>query len=283
MRKAVFTFFTFFVLIAGFSQNIILNGDFEELREHQLADSLGLGNYNREINFDCKYWTKLNRTTPDYWHNGKCANLDYLLLNPFNYSPFHISGKSCIGFIPITWDGAMEPLVGEFKVRLEKGVLYEISFFYRFGGPCCKFQLDALDIYISRENWVQDNHSLVDYTHIVCDSIKSNVKLDGCLINDNQWHCINGKYRAIGDEKYVAFGIFFRNRRFIKKIIEFQSMYLDGREGKERDFFNKNQEILILNEQYSPCDEFKHEGPYYFIDKIQISPIWEDVHTQDTL
>lgn len=301
MIKQLITFLLLLCCLAGNTQNLVKNPSFEEYN-HLPELKYEFGDRYEKYPFICKYWHRVNRTTPDYYH-VKAKHKKYLI--PYNSFGFHpvITDSAYVGIVPFDLMGATEPISGELTEPLEAGKIYEISFLYRFAGANSYFCLDRIECMISEDintleyNMLKGNS---DYERIVTPKTKSNVEFKESLNNDGEWRRINGFYTAKGGECFITFGFFYQNDKLNKKLSKIISEYvsnnfvLHNNSQQEDKFFKKYRKYLSFihrNPDYKPNLEsgrievtfeensksseyvYQQRISYYFIDEVSVKEV----------
>lgn len=288
--KNLILFQFLFICSFLFSQNLVKNPLFEI---YNFLPEAGM-DYNEEFSdsFACVNWCKIKYTTPDYFHVNSPDESYSIPINKFGYHP-SISGNSYVGFIPFDLTGAIEPILGELTTALVKGKMYEISFYYRFAIDDSYFRLSRIDCYLSAEkDWFRKNYdAITDYEDIMIPNIKANVIFDDSIINDGKWHKHKGFYVASGNEKYLAIGVFYINKKIIKLVQQYlgNNIEFGDKDYYEDKLLKKYRKVLFIQKNISYSDEKQNaleisyktkdttniykpqqRYPYYFIDRIEV-------------
>ena len=202
------------------SQNLVINPYFEKY--YHLPDlKFEFDEFYADSAFICKYWYRPKGTTPDYYHT-EAMHLRYSI--PYNEMGYHPidSGNAYIGIIPFGLTGSVEPIAGELIKPLEAGKEYNVKFNYRFAKDASFYYLDKIEVFITDNiAWFETNKSFPLYNDLISPEIRSNVLLHASLVNDGNWHEMNGSFKAKGGEKYIVFGIFYQNKELSKIITEY--------------------------------------------------------------
>lgn len=200
--------------------------------------------------FICKHWHRIQASTLDYFHmNAKNARYDIPRSDRFGYYPA-LADSAYMGIHPLNLDGRTEPFSGEFTEPLEKGKVYEVSFFYCFASEESYFYSDKIEVHISTDNWITDPYKYGVFLYIFqIEDIAANVVFEIPMSNDGRWHKMTGRYHAKGGEKYISFGIFYQNKRFHKIIAEYQRNNFSWGQNQHKleRFFKKYQKDLFLH------------------------------------
>ena len=271
--SVLFILFYYFPIVG---QNLVLNPSFEEYL------SLPLNNFVDPLVYDfyCKYWYSSDCTSPDYYNSDNENKYFSVPENLFGYHPAK-SGNGYVGICLFYWAGSMEHISGELIKPLIKDKKYRVSFYIRYVGASSYFISKDIGAYLSIKKYPFNDlltrwYPLVfDENHIA--QIKNN---NGFLKNDTLWKLISGVYVAKGGEKYITIGMFYQEG-LNKRINKFIHNHLDNHYNfseKERKFFKKNQDILLINPNYYVSNEYLMKiqqivMSYYFIDEVSVIPI----------
>ncbi len=245
-----------------FEGNLVLNPDFEKFHIKQ-RDSVDI--------YYCNNWYGSTVLTPsNYWHRNDSTRYGLIGLD---YSAY--SGEACMGFMPISWSGYIEILIGELYKPLVKGEKYQVKFYIKHGGDSVEFKLWSIQAKLTRKKFILDMEPFLCYDDvIIANDNKGDLYFD--INNIKGWQCVSSVYKANGGEKYITLGIFY-NKKLEKDL---------GRFGRLRDTIDKNiynpiyidKEDFIKKKNYllyqSKSDintECGHKlGAYYFIDCVSV-------------
>ncbi len=257
----------FLISIEINAQNLLLNSDFENYNYIPNYNTLWDSAYS---DFPATNWYKLPNSTPDYFHEKSISPIN----NPNSILGFTrpINGQAYIGFSPFSLDGTVEFISGHFNTPLIKGMLYEISFYYKFLGNGSFLKLNQLEILITSSLSQIKDYTFVNSQNIMPKSCKANVLFTDNLINDGEWHKIIGQYKANGGEKYLTFGTFYHNANLIKQI----QKYMNIGDRTDLDIIRlliKNIDFITINANYIPQKYIAPECTYYYLDNISVTEI----------
>ncbi|TCO07752.1 hypothetical protein [Natronoflexus pectinivorans] len=297
MTKQTITLLLLLGWVTCYTQNLVKNPRFE-LYYHLPDLKYEFGERYQDSAFICKYWHKVNETTPDYYHVN-AINERYLIPNnPFGFHPV-ITGSAYVGFVPFGLVGGTEPISGEFKEPLERGKLYEVSFSYRYAGVNAYFYLDRIECIIGKDldqfKYIR-MRGMTSYERIITPGMNANVKFEKTLNNNGDWNRITGFYKAEGGERYITFGFFYQNEKLNKIIREYVShnFVLGHNSHLEDRFFRKHRKHLTFihrNPDYVPKTEnrmleltfeeetiktssiYQERISYYFIDDVSVKEV----------
>lgn len=261
------------LLIKCSAQNLLLNGDFEEviLNDGDLRIYLDT--------FYADHWFQPTDCSVDIYRDHSICNTS-TVMNMSASLDFCIdtkSGKYSIGIIPISYDGYMEHLTGIISEPLKSGITYEISFsmkyYYEFtiaasNGIGFKMS-ESPNIFLFSSNQDKELQPFYDML-FENQKVFADFQLDEYII-DTTWRTIKTEYLASGGEQYITFGRFaYENDKKIKK--QFKKIRSDmfvG--GKAEKIISKNRSLVIknFNDEYSPTRSELFN--YYFIDDIKIT------------
>lgn len=204
-------------------QNLVLNPSFEEYS--QIPDEYSDINeryYNSNV-FFAKYWRKIVRTSPDYYHKTSNFFASGIPINNMGNHP-SIEGDAYIGFIPVFYNGVLEPITGEFTQPLVQGEIYNVRFSYRFAGKSAHSCLNRLEAYISNDYpFPRSLNYMNEFKSYITPEISNNVSFSSNLVNDGEWHELDGVYKAKGGEKYISLGVFYQGKYLYNLIDEYQA------------------------------------------------------------
>lgn len=283
--------------VTSYTQNLVKNPRFEQY--YHLPDlKYEYGERYQDSALICKYWHKVNETTPDYYH-VHAINERYLI--PYNTFGFHpvLTDSAYIGFVPFDLVGGAEPISGEFKEPLESGKLYKVSFLYRFAGVNSYFKLERIECMIGENiNHLEyiRQRGFTCYERIITPEMNANVEFEETLNNNGEWNRITGLYKAKGGELYITFGFFYQNEKLNKIIREYIShnFELGHNSHLEDRFFRKHRKYLSFihrNPDYVPKREnkmlkltfeektktsssiYQERISYYFIDDVSVKEV----------
>lgn len=135
-----------------------------------------------------------------------------------------IDGDAYIGFIPVFYNGVIEPITGEFTQPLIQGEIYNVRFLYRFAGKSAHSWLKRLEAYVSYDYpFPRSLNYMNDFKSYITPEISNNVTFSNDLVNDGEWHELNGIYIAKGGERYLSLGVFYQGKYLYKLIDEYQA------------------------------------------------------------
>lgn len=284
-----------FSLIPFFSgsQNLVKNPGFEDYM-HLPDLKYEFGERYSDSAFICKYWHKVPRTTPDYYHVNALHPRYSIPDNKMGHIATE-NGNAYVGLGPFLLDGNGEFIAGEFIQPLEPGKEYSVVFDYRFSLYASFYMLEKIEIYITKSiDWFETADLAPNYLDLINDSIVSNVTMNKQINNDGNWHKMAGTYKAKGGEKYIVFGMFYQNRKLERIMNNYinNNFRLGLNPEKYTQFWRRYKNDLFLdhNPNYDPEKTHNHykmildlttetesyqfigedRFTYYFIDSVAV-------------
>ena len=191
----------FLILLSfgGFSQNLILNPDFETHRDCPQS----LGQYSLSNG-----WNSPNNGTPDYFND---CSASYNFGTEFNIKGGQIahSGHAYMGIHmnSLHTNIFFEYLETKLKSPLLAGQLYCISLFVSLGNSDCA--LKELGVVASQNVIRSTESSRIDLPYIP-------LLGEGELADSTSWSCIRGTYKARGGENFITLGYFSKENEFVR-------------------------------------------------------------------
>ena len=254
------------------AQNLLLNGDFEEvIPKSYFKQWNGFNHPDYFIN-----WYSPTDGTPDIYRSIYNCDSNYL----FNIEPGMdtcltvASGAYCAGMYVIEEYGYMEHLTGKLIEKMQMDSVYKIQFYiknmndqflsngfgYKLSTDSILFQSDVLFNY----KFSPFYQYLFKYNPIYADFEIEN------YFNATEWTKITSYYTANGDEKYITFGKFAypNNAEIIKFMKKLQKKPKDEILNIVR---TKNLPYLKWNKVY--FTNSIATGYYLFIDDISITKV----------
>ncbi len=255
-----------------YSQNLVLNPSFED---YWYLPQI----FTKKDTFFCKHWHIPHLGFIEYYH--KLSKI-----KPYSIKPYSVpenmfgkhpakSGDAYIGLSRFDWGGCMAHVTGKLQESLKKGHKYKVSFYVRYAGNACYFYLAPLGVYFSKSFLPLNSMDVPFYDEIISPDIKAHVKNnENILLNkDSTWTLISGYYTAKGGEQYITIGMFYEEKVDLDKIHQFIKISNNFR--KREKFYRKNQDILVINPNYVPDNNFERERTYYFIDDVCVELVDE--------
>lgn len=196
-----------------YSQNLILNGDFEDYTSCPTNCSAPFQAPNYEIN-KCLGWTCPTYGTSDYFNVCSASpivgipNNGQGNQNPYNgksyvggYFTSYTGGSGTDGYSGIMW---WEYIQGQFVAPLETGKVYKISLFVSVA-EYSDLVIKEFGAYLSSNNITSPNSSNLN----VIPQIKF---INNSYFTDTvNWVQVEGTYLANGGEKYITIGNYNNN------------------------------------------------------------------------
>lgn len=291
-------FFLTLIMLFCFSfltgQNLVLNPSFEEYS--QLPDEYSDINerYYNSNAFFAKYWRKIVKTSPDYYHKTSDFVTSGIPINNMGNHP-SIEGDAYIGFVPVFYNGVLEPITGEFTQPLVEGEIYNVRFYYRFAGKSSHSFLNRLEAYISNDYpFSKPLYYMNEFKSNITPEISNNVTFTSEIVNDGEWHELKGVFKAKGGDKYISLGVFFQGKHFNNLIDEYNSEHIFKADLPTfLRFFRKYAKYSVLqpNPEYVPnlvyiysktnqdgtsteySTKLNQKFSYYFIDNVYVGPV----------
>lgn len=261
------------------SQNLVVNGDFENYNENFVSANLldpilidSFPSYN---------WYNLNNSSPDFYHTENVLNKftnfqknrqDYPEL--FN-SKNTLSGKAWVGLCLFRCDGYSEQITGKLSESLQKDSIYEVSFFLRIG-EYSYFCLTSIGVSFAYNDFIFSNYVEPYYSEMNKTRISIDIEFDiqqTCSTLD--WLECKGIYRARGGENSLTFGYSFprgycwescisRYRKTWTKSLKHKNRFYI-KEIKRNPFIGKSDNFIDINNSF--------EVAYYLIDNVNVVPL----------
>ena len=246
--------------------NMVLNPDFENYIINS-DDSTKVVDW-----FQTPYYINM-----DYWN--KNVTSDFYNLLEDEKDPH--SSVEFVGFVPLSWSGFFQTLVGKLKSPLVKDKYYEVQMWIMsFNGDTIDFKLRKIEAKFSEDKYVFGDSLFFTYESVLLSldkKIKSDISFK--LDDNNFWQCVKAVYKAKGGEKYISIGIFY-NKKFSKDVFKFErfgdSLYNSINNplniGRTKFFKEKNYLIYSKNTEVNinKCSLFE---AYYLIDCISVIEI----------
>jgi len=278
MSRFVICVVTFFWLVGGMAQNLILNGGFEVIKKDDGKPDFYLHN------FYCEDWIEPTDCSTDIFRdtsacsNAFVKNIEYTLDTCVSTK----SGNYCTGFIALDYDGAMEHITGKLIEPLKKGKAYKVSFYLMFFGDEPYFS-KGIGYKFSKDSIVFDSdilftHKLSPFYQDLFESSKvyADFEIKDYVTNKN-WVKFSSVYVAKGGEKYLTFGQFsFRND---KKIMQ-QLNYLRHNPW-DKTFQNfiksgKSQYLKYFKGMSGSKVNPAGVGNYYLLDEVEVVELMDN-------
>lgn len=266
----------FLILIDLNSQNLLFNGDFEDVKTYDFNTRR-----NRDT-FYAMHWFEATNATVDIIRDLSACNEAYTKsIEPMIDFCIEVkSGNYCIGFGPIHFMGAMEHISGRLKEELISGKRYLVSFNLKKQptetplipkGIGIKFHEDSLLFKGGRKD-IDNQKVWALYDNLFEeDKIFSDFELDEYVL-DTSWVEHKFIYTARGGEKYLTLGRFaYENDKEI--IQQFNKLRHNPWEAKILKYV-KSDKSKVCKRFFDNKEEFDLEGHnYYFIDLIEVTSL----------
>jgi OOP family OmpA-OmpF porin len=186
----------FIIVVAARSQNLVVNGGFEEFNKCP-------GSYFRNSGeFNIRGWTSVGTGTPDHFH--ECSNGDADV--PHNWAGVSHAQEG-VGYAGIfAWMNYSidyrEYLQGILESPLIQDSTYEVSFYYKLSSYSM-YAIDRIGISLSVE---QKN---VKHDRVIFEKPTFEVIQPEALTKETGlWQKASFRYKALGGERYVIIGNF---------------------------------------------------------------------------
>jgi hypothetical protein len=257
-----------------FTQNLLLNGDFDETVPHE-----GDLQLYRKVFYARNWFAPTGGTVDIYRDHAICNNNSIFSIEPkLRFCVQTVSGDYAVGLCPISYNGYMEHITGTLTEPLVAGETYEVSFYLRLNvfdsryiaaskGVGFKFtttpyvfgHFDSLGVKPSPyyDNLFKDNKVFADF------------EIDE-YITDTVWQKYSTVYKANGGEKYITFGRFAYpdDRRIIRQVQQFRNV---KHRKKALRILEKNNS-LVVKQFAEPTRYFREDSPenYYLLDRVSV-------------
>lgn len=261
MSKNYYSIYLIFITLnTCIGQNLVLNSSFEEYHTQPYL-------YSVLDSFFCYDWYNPLESTPDFYTTEALVGEFRLPYNAFGkISPY--DGKSCVGLILLNWQGYMEHLGGILMKKLEKGKTYIIKLQIKSAGNGSRFFAKHIGIKFSNEKYIFNKATWGFYDGVFkTNKIRADFSYNE-FITDTAWQLIEGEYIAEGGEQYFTIGTFYNEGWDLTNKIQ-HYMKINLKPKKREKFWCKNQDILLVNSNYSP-NNFLTDESYYFIDNVSV-------------
>jgi hypothetical protein len=260
-----------------FSQNLLLNGDFEEINRPN-------GHYKYYLDtFYAKSWFEPTDGSVDIYRDFRaCDDRHVHNIEPgMDFCVRAASGDYCLGFYTITHYGYMEHITGVLKEPLVAGKVYKVSFALRFYGDKpffskglgYKFSEDSV-VFKSKvifEKKLSPFYPDLFQKHKIFSDFEFNEYL-----TDSIWNRYSTYYTAKGGEKFITFGQFaFQDDKLVIKQIEsmrrnpLAQKMLDFMEGRRCVFIEKIDSVKITRKNELSAN-------YYLLDDVNIEEVKDE-------
>lgn len=291
-------FFTFFIKNA-FAQNLLLNGDFEEVVPNK-------GNYQTYLDtFYAKHWYQPTDCSVDIYRDHKVCNSSNVMsiTSALQFCLRCASGNYCIGLYGIDYFGYMEHLTGKLSKPLEAGKKYKISFAMKFfiqnnvviasKGFGYKFNKDSILFHTdnplslskslsprSKKLTVRSLHggknSPFYYDLFATEKVYADFSFQEYM-TDSTWHNYTTYYTAKGGERFITFGQFAYkdDKKIIEQMLKLrQSPYVE----KITKFITSNKSLFVHKFSDNFADGMHN---YYLMDNIKVEELLEEEATPE--
>jgi hypothetical protein len=279
-KISILAFVLFFLnLFSLYPQNLLLNGDFEDIDEKGIKNPAYYLDHFYALN-----WLQPTDGTVDIYRDSSVCDTKHIAciepgLNSVCVKANH--GNYCIGFCSITYEGYMEHITGRLVRPLEENELYQVSFALKYFGDEPFFS-KGLGYKFSKDSIVFNSHTLFNkrispfYNTLFSEGkVYADVKFDEYITNTD-WKIYTTYFWAKGGERFVTFGLFaYEDDKLIIK----QTEYLTKNPSiqKTKKFINSGKSAFIVridSVQRSGFDDFS--GNYYLMDNVKIQKVTDE-------
>lgn len=268
----VMLFVTIF-LQYGVSQNLLVNGNFESVN---VSDGSG---YYYLKNFYFQDWFKPTECSADIWRDhSACDNEHFYNIEPeMNRCLDCYSGRYCAGIATLSYYGYMEHITGKLIRPLEKGKLYEVSFWIKFMGGS-PYTSKNFGYKFSQDSFLFQSEILYDkklspYYHDLFSQSKvyADYAVDEYIL-DTTWREISTVHLANGNESFITFGnfAFESDTKFIKRL---NKVARSSSQEKVKLYYESNESEFIMYFPHYDKQPNGLSGAYYLLDSIWVSEI----------
>lgn len=226
--------FLMVILLPAYSQNLILNGDFENYTNcPDLSETIQV----------CKDWRNPNYTTsPDYYNN--CDSSGYLRAK-FG-GPLNGNGYCGIMMFSANTYSYKEYIQGKLIKPMERGRRYRISMQILLDSNS-NYYSDLFSIGFSYEPSVW-SRKINGYAVIFSDRIVT-FTCDSCLKIKNRWTTIQAEFTSKGSEQFINIGYF-------------------------KNLYNRRKhKIMLRSHTFNSISIDAIEQAYYYIDNVVVEEI----------
>lgn len=256
---------------AGKSQNLLRNGDFEQLYKPDQKTAY----YERPL--FVKDWYAPTDASIDVFRrmpSGLKAYDSTIYATPY-------SGEYCLGLVLFSVTGGVEHVSSRLSVPMEAGKLYKISFALKFYGelPCYSrhfgYKLSS-DSIVFKSDIIDFERISPQYpdlfgTHKVYADFQFNN-----FLSDTAWVRFDTWYLAKGGERFITFGQFaFENDAPVIRQI-YQMRHLTDRQSRKVMQEGKLRYMGCIDTM--PCirvNQRTNEN-YYLLDQVSVEPVADD-------
>ena len=260
-----------------FSQNLVMNSDFEDVIIHNGDLSIYLDS------FYARSWFQPTDCSVDIYMNRKLTKKENINLDadlPFHTNVF--SGSYCIGFFFLDFMGQMEHITGTLTEELVAGQKYTVSYYMRIHPTRTPFVPKGMGHKFSKDSIIFKGVTELDdkgkgkaapyYDYLFKNhKVYADYEIDKYILDTN-WVQYTSVYTAKGGEKYITLGR-FADRNDEKLMKEFQQ----NRRNPWKDKVIK----YIKSDKSSVCKRFFDKKAdldlqlynYYYLDKVEVIPL----------
>lgn len=257
----------------GSSQNLLINGNFEEVNA-----SDGSRDYYLK-NFYFKDWFKPTECSADIWRDHAACDIEHI----FNIEPEMnrcldcYSGRYCAGIASLSYYGYMEHITGKLIDHLEKGKLYEVSFWIKFMGGS-PYTSKNFGYKFSKDSFLFQSEILYDkklspyyYDLFSQSKVYADYAVDEYIL-DTTWRQIKTVYLAKGDERFITLGnfAFESDTEFIKRL---NKVARSSSQEKVKLYYESNESEFIKYFPHYDKQPNGLSGAYYLLDSIYVTEI----------
>lgn len=259
-----------------FSQNLVMNSDFEDVIIQNGDLSIYLDS------FYARSWFQPTDCSVDIYMNSKLTKKENINLDahlPFNTNV--LSGSYCIGFFLLDFMGQMEHITGTLSEELVAGQKYTVSFYFRMHPTKTPFVPKGMGYKFSRDSIIFKGITELDdkdkgkaapnYGNLFKNhKVYADYEIEKYILDTN-WVQYTSVYSAKGGEKYITLGRFAdrndeklmkefqHNRRNLWKDKGIKYIKSDKSSVFKRFFDSKVLDLQLFN--------------YYYLDKVEVIPL----------
>ncbi|HMO40274.1 MAG TPA: hypothetical protein PKC76_13850 [Saprospiraceae bacterium] len=257
-----------------FSQNLIKNGNFEDVIS-------SVGDYRmRQDSFYAKNWFTPTDCSVDIYRNREVCNDNYIRAHEpgLDFCVEVASGNYCLGLYLINYFGYMEHITGKLKEPLEAGEQYLVSYSIRYlGGNDARASIGmgfkfSKDSILFKSNIMDIAGLSPFYSDLYgVNKVYADYSLAYRFIDTN-WTRIESIFTAEGGEKFLTFGKFCYQDD--KKIIgQFNYLRHHPKAVNNKSFLDKEKSLVIKKVRASKVQDTPELLNYYLLDSVKVELI----------
>lgn len=256
----------------GLSQNLLLNGDFEDINTDEPKSNF------YKYSFYFKNWFEPTDCSSDIYRDFKVCDEKHRKAHEptLDFCVQVQSGNYCAGIYLIYYSGDVEYLSGTLSNPLEANQLYKISYWLKFGagedpaasiGFGYKLSKDSIVFKsnVSAVVGLESNYNSLFSVH----RVYADHSIKGTFLN-TEWTKIETLYKAKGGEKFITFGMFCidNDKKIKKQFLQFTNNPILSR---NKEFIYKDKSLLIkkLKEPKQITNKNLDQN-YYFLDNVGV-------------